>query len=262
MITLGLLGNFKLAHDNKTIMLQLMQIKLLVALFCLGGFINRDRLVTLLWDRPTPGSGETLRTHVSRIRKRVTTAGGDPDGLIVTAMRGNDRTSYGLAEGVRCDADVFLSRAREGADAYADGQYRLASDLLDGALGMWGRVTRFDQLLAEVADCSFVVQTRNRLWEARRDAMIDKAKADMALGLNRRAAASLPGLAAEFPDDGEITKLLAMALYNSDKPVQAAEVCKSAAAKARAMGLDDQPFLDLHQAILSGTLPLRGLIPA
>jgi SARP family transcriptional regulator, regulator of embCAB operon len=262
MITLGLLGNFRLTYDNKPIMLQLMQIKLLVALCCLGGFIDRDRLVTLLWDRPTAGSGETLRTHVSRIRKRVATAGGDPAGLIVTAMPGNDRTSYGLAEGVRCDADVFLARAREGADAYADGQYRLASDLLDGALGMWGRVTRYDQLLAEVADCSFVVQTRNRLWEARRDAMIDKAKAEMALGLHRRAAAGLSGLVADFPDDGEITKLLAKALYSSDKPVEAAEVCKSAAAKARAMGMDDQSFLDLHQAILNGTLPPRRLIPA
>jgi DNA-binding SARP family transcriptional activator len=167
-----------------------------------------------------------------------------------------------VAEGVHCDADLFLARAREGSDALADDQYRQAWDLLGSALGIWGRVSRYDQLLAEVADCSFVVQTRNRLWEARRDAVIDKAKADIALGFHRRAAADLPSLAAEFPDDGEITKLLAIALYSSGKPVAAAEVCKTSAAKARALGMDDQPFLVLHQAILNGTLPLRTLTAA
>jgi SARP family transcriptional regulator, regulator of embCAB operon len=262
MITLGLLGNVRLTYDNKSIPLQLMQIKLLVALCCLGRCIDRDRLITLLWDSPTAGSRDTLRSHVSRIRKQVAAAGADPDLLIVTATPGNDRTSYALAEGVQCDADLFLARARQGSDALAEEQYRVASDLLEGALGMWGRITRYDQLFAEVADCSFVVQTKNKLWGARRDAVIDKAKSDIALGLHRRAAADLPGLAAEFPDDGEITRLLAIALYSSGKHIEAAEVCKSAAAKARALGMDDQVFLDLHQAVLNGSLPLRGLIPA
>jgi DNA-binding SARP family transcriptional activator len=259
MITLGLLGNFRLTYDGKPLTLQLMQIKLLVALCCLGGFIDRDRLVALLWDRPTAGSRDTLRTHVSRIRKQVTDAGGDLDGLIVTATPGNDRTSYGLAEGIQCDADLFLACAREGSDALAVEEYRLATDLLGSALGMWGRITRCDQVLAELADCSFVMQTRNRLWEARRDAMIDKARADIALGLHRRAAADLPGLAAEFPDDGELARLLAIALHCSGKPADAAEVCKSAAAKARALGMADQLFLALHQEILNGSLSSRSV---
>jgi SARP family transcriptional regulator, regulator of embCAB operon len=262
MVSLGLLGNFRLSYDSKPITLQQMQIKLLMALCCLGGLVDRDRLVTLLWERPAGGSRDTLRSHISRVRKQVGRAGGDPDGVIVTVSRGNDRTSYGLAEGVECDVDLFLARAREAADLLADHQYRQASDLLESALGMWGRITRFDQLLAEVADCSFAVQMRSRLWEARRDAMIDKAKADITLGLPRRAAADLRALAAEWPDDGEITKLLATALYGSGKLVEAAEICKSAAAKARAIGMDDQSFLDLHQAILNGTLPVSGLVPA
>jgi DNA-binding SARP family transcriptional activator len=262
MITLRLLGNVRLTYDNKSITLQLMQIKLLVALYCLGGFIDRDRLVTLLWDCPTAGSRHTLRSHVSHIRKQVADADGNPDGLIVTVSPSNNRTSYGLAEGVQCDADLFLARAREGADAFAVEQDRLASELLESALGMWGRVDRYDQFLAEVADCSFVVQTRSKIWAARRDAVIDKAKADIALGLPRRAAADLPGLAAEWPDDGEITRLQAIALYGSGKPTEAAEICKNAAAKARASGMDDQVFLDLHQGILNGSLPFRSLIPA
>jgi DNA-binding SARP family transcriptional activator len=262
MIALGLLGNFRLTYDNRLITLQLMQVKLLMALYCLGGPIDRDRLVTLLWAHPTEGSRDTLRTHVSRIRKQLVKAGGGPEALIVTTMRGNDRSSYGLAEGVRCDADLFLAHAREGSDALADAEHRQASDLLDSALGMWGRINRYDQLLAEVADCSFVVQTRHRFWEARRDAIIDRAKADIALGQCRRAAADLHGLTTDFPDDGEISRLLAIALYSSGKSAEAAEVCKNAAANARTNGMDDKPFQELHQAILSGDLPVRSLIPA
>jgi DNA-binding SARP family transcriptional activator len=196
-----------------------------------------------------------------RIRKQIAKADGDPDGLIVTATPGSDRTSYGLAEGVQRDADVFLARAREGSDALADHQYRLASDVLADALAMWGRVSRYDHFLAEVADCSFALQLRTRLWGARRDAVVDKATADIALGLYRWAAADLPGLATEFPDDSEITRLLAIALYSGGKSVEAADVCKDAAANARALGMDDQPFLDLHRSILNRTLSVGGLMP-
>ena len=239
-----------------------MQIKLLVALCCLGGSIERDRLVALLWERPAKGTRETLRSHVSRIRKQVTAAGGYPDRVLATVSPGSGRTVYGLAEGIQCDSDVFVAQAREGADALAFGDYQRASDVLGAALGRWGRVTRYDQFLAEVADCSFAVQTRSSLWEARKDAMVDKARADIALGLHRRAAADLPGLAAEWPDDGEVAKLLATVLYSTGKPVDAAEACKNAAARARDLGIDDQPFLNLHQAILNGSLPSSGFIPA
>lgn len=262
MITLGLLGNVRLAYGNKPVPIQLMQIKLLTALYCLGGSIDRDRLVALLWERPARGSRDTLRSHVSRIRKQLAAAGADPDRVIVTVSPGSDRTIYALAEDVQCDADLFLVRAREGADALAFGEYRRASDVLADALAAWGRITRYDQFLAEIADCSFAVHTRSSLWETRKDAMVDKAKADIALGLHRRAAADLPGLATEWPDDGEIARLLATALYCGGKPAEAAEVCKSAAAKARALGMDDQLFLALHQSILNGNLSSRGLIPA
>jgi DNA-binding SARP family transcriptional activator len=181
-------GTFTLSCDSIRIPLQPMQINALLALYCSGGPVESRRLVDLLWDTPTQGSHATLRTHIRRIRMKITAIDGHADEFIVTTPIGDGQYTYQLASDVRCDAAEFSALATSGSVALARGEYQPASDQLGAALALWGSITLKSQILPEAAGRPFAVQTREKLWQARKDAGISKAAADINLGLHRRDA--------------------------------------------------------------------------
>jgi DNA-binding SARP family transcriptional activator len=180
-------GTFRLSCDSRRVPLQPMQINALLALYCSGGPV--ERLVDLLRDTPTQGSHAALRTHIRRIRMKITAIDGRADELIVTTPIGDGQYTCQLASGVRCDAAGFSALAGSGSVALARGEYQPASDQLGAALALWGSITLKSQILPEAAGRPFAVQTREKLWQARKDAGISKAAAGINLGLHRRAAA-------------------------------------------------------------------------
>jgi DNA-binding SARP family transcriptional activator len=256
MITIAFLqGRFVLRCDDKRIDLQPMQIRVLLALYCAGGRVETSQLVNLLWHIPTSGNRDTLRTHIKRIRDKVADAGGTPDEFIVTTPIGDGQYAYELAGDVRFDANEFSVLASGGYTALAVREYRQASGQLGAALALWGTVTTKDQLLPEAAAYPFALQTRDKLWQARKDAGIGKAEADTNIGLHRLAAADLARMAHHWPQDREIAEHRVIALYRCGRSEEASEVCRLAIRAAREVGIDDGSLRKLQQALLTETLP-------
>jgi SARP family transcriptional regulator, regulator of embCAB operon len=250
-------GTFLLRCDGAGVPLQPMQVKLLLALYCSGGPVESGRLVDLLWDAPTQGSNTTLRSHILRVRKKITAAGGSPDEFINTKFIGGGQCTYQLAGCVQSDAAQFSALARSGFAALARDEYHDASDQLGTALSLWGSITSAEQILPEAAKHPFAVPAREKLWRARKDAGIGKAEADISIGLHRQAAADLARMAHDWPTDREITRLRVVALYRCGRADEASEVCRLAIVAAHETGIDDAPLLKLQQALLAGALSLR-----
>ena len=262
MPQIGTLGYFWLRYDDKLISLQPMQGKIITALHCNRGTHHQDTLIDMVWEYPRRISPATFRTHISRMRRTIMRAGFDSDMLFTTTPVGGDRNAYGIGEQVQSDGDRAISLGNIGMEALVRGEPEQAMNTLRQAAELWKPVTRQDQILAGVADLTFAVPAIKQLWEARRDALTKLAAAELHLGLDSKAAADLHRLAADWPEDREIARLQATALFSCGRLEEAADVCKSAAAKARAACMDHQVFLDLHRDILNGIVPLRHLTPA
>jgi DNA-binding SARP family transcriptional activator len=269
MIRVELLDRFRLTYNERPIALQPMQAILITVLWCLGRSAEADQLAEALWEIPSQGSSDTLRArrdqvriHVSRARKAIASASGPArDEFIVTNQPGAGRTLYQLAKSIVFDADQFLDLNRDGLRVLAHGEHHRAADILTAALDLWGPVSAHDQIFAGVAGRPLVEEAIIRLRDARRDAMAGLGKAEISIGLHRKAASDLRPLARDWPDDLEIAQLLATALYRSGQPSAASKVVRQMIVTAHEAGVDDGNFLDLQKAILDGTLPRRGPIP-
>ena len=269
MIKVELLETFKLTYNDRPIALQPMQATLITVLWCLGRSADADQLADALWEIPSQGSSDNLRArrdqvriHVSRARKAIASAAGPAqDEFIVTNQPGAGRTFYQLTKTIVFDADQFLALTQDGLRALARAEHHRAADILTAALDLWGPVATHDQIFTGVAGRPFVGEAVIRLREARRDAMAGLGKAEITIGLHRKAASDLRPLARDWPDDLEIAHLLAIALYRSGQPGVASEVVRQMIVTAHDAGVDDRTFLDLQKAILDGTLPRRGTIP-
>jgi DNA-binding SARP family transcriptional activator len=259
---IGTLGYFWLRYDDKPIQLPPMQGKIITALHCNRGTHHQDALIDMVWEYPRRISPATFRTHISRIRRTIRWAGFDPDILFAAIQLAGDRNAYEIREEVQSDGDRAISLGNSGMEALVRGDVERAMNTLRQAAELWKPVTRQDQILAGVADLTFAIPAIRQLWEARRDALTKLAAAELHLGLDSKAAADLTRLAADWPEDREIARLQATALFSCGRLEEAADVCKSASAKARAACMDNRVFLDLHRDILNGTVPLRHLVSA
>lgn len=262
MAQIGTLGYFWLRYDDKPIQLPPMQGKIITALHCNRGTHHQDALIDMVWEYPRRISPATFRTHISRIRRTIRWAGFDPDMLFTATPLAGDRNAYKIREEVQSDGDRAISLGNTGMEALVRGDLERAVHTLRQAAELWKPVTKQDQILAGAADLTFAIPAIRQLWEARRDTLTKLAAAELHLGLDSKAAADLHRLAADWPEDREIARLQATALFSCGRLEEAADVCKSAAAKARAACMDNQAFLDLHRDILNGTVPLRHLILA
>jgi DNA-binding SARP family transcriptional activator len=270
MIKAALLDGFKLTCNDKPVALQPMQAALVTVLWCLGRSAETDQLADALWEVPAQRSGDArrarrdqVRVHVSRTRKAIASAAGPAqDAVIVTGQPGAGRTLYQLTRAIQFDADQFLALTHQGLRALARGAHQHAADILTAALDLWGPVTAPDQVLTAVAGRPATEQAIGRLHDARRDAITGLGRAEISTGLPGKAAGDLNRLARDWPDDLEIAYLHATALYRSGQPAAASQVARQMIITAHQAGINDQAYHHLQKAILDGTLPRRGPIPA
>ena len=270
MIKVELLDTFRLTYNDRPIALQPMQATLITVLWCLGRSAGADQLADTLWEVPAQGSTDTFRArldqvriHIWRARKAIAASRGpSAEEFIITGQPGAGRTRYQLTKTILFDTDQFLALTRDGLRALARGEHHHAADVLTAALDLWGPVSAHNQILAGVAGRPFVEDAIIRLREARRDAIAGLGKAEISTGLHRKAASDLKPPARDWPDDLEIARLLAIALFRSGQPGAASEAVRRMIVTAHETGVDDRTFLDLQKAILDCTLPSQGPLPA
>jgi hypothetical protein len=260
IIRMNVLGPFELTCGRRPVDLQLMQITVILALWCARGPVERDNLVRKIWPSPAPGAWDTLRRHLSRIRFALAASQGEY-GLLIIEPAGPVRT-FQIASSAGSDAEEFCQQADDGAKVLRDGRYEEASGLLHGALSRWGRIPETGPApLACVGDRAFAGGCIAELSAAYKVAMLDCMKADISLGRHQRATAELRKLGRWYPGEPEIAGLLAIALYRCDGVAEASQVLRVPIHAASRQGIDTRRLRELQEAVLTGTFPRRGPLP-
>ena len=203
-------------------------------------------LIDAVWDDQPPrsarGSLQALVTGVRRALARV------PGGRL-------DRCgeTYRLqVEASRVDVHRFRLLAAAGRAA-ADRRAAVAA--FDQALALWR-----GPALADVPVTAAVTAAASMLAEERLSVTQDRLTALLACGMERQAAAELPGLLAEYPLAERLAGLLIVALYRLGQRDGALRVFRGIRDRlAGELGVDPGPELQaLHHRILTGDPDLAG----
>ncbi|GLX00527.1 BTAD domain-containing putative transcriptional regulator [Microtetraspora sp. NBRC 16547] len=218
---------------------------LLAELICHAGrAVSRSILIEALWGQTPPRTAaDNLRLYVHQLRR---TLGGDR----IT------RTSAGYGLSIRpeeLDADRFETLAEQGRAALAAGDHERAAALLRRSLELWrGPAYAELNLTAGLRDHA------HRLEEVRLTALENRIEADLARGMHAALIAELSGLVAEHPLRDRPRTQLMLALARSGRQAEALATYQDARRLfAAELGLDPGAELrHLHQAILTGTLPV------
>ncbi|MDQ3765279.1 MAG: FxSxx-COOH system tetratricopeptide repeat protein, partial [Actinomycetota bacterium] len=208
--------------------------------------MSRTRLAELIWGEPVPeGAAATLRSHVMRLRRALHSAGeGEPSEIAVVSGAGG----YALRIcSERLDSVRFEALLAQGRDALAAGDPRTAGELLHSGLGLWR-----GPALPEVADRSFALAEVARLEGLRRMALLARIEADLAVGRHAELVGELQGLLATAPREETLRRHLALALYRSHRPDEAAWVCQQGLKVFSDRGLDSPRLQELQTKILCG----------
>ncbi|AVT34146.1 SARP family transcriptional regulator [Plantactinospora sp. BC1] len=188
-----------------------------------GRVVPVGRLVDDLWAAPPPGAVSAVRTFVAALRRALEPhrPPREPARLLVTEGPG-----YAL----RAAPDaVDAWRFEEAVTATPAGPPGPALDRLDRALGWWR-----GPAYAGFDDEPWARPERSRLEQLRLHAVESRAEALLALGRAAEAVPELDGHVAEHPWREEAWRLLALALYRTDRQGDALAVLR----RARALLLD------------------------
>jgi DNA-binding SARP family transcriptional activator len=249
MFELDILGPLILRSAGHLARLRPMEREVLLALYCANGSaLSPQRLESLLWDRPAEHSPVTLRRHIAGTRKA---AAGE---VVVTHRQGRGATTYSLGINEESiDAVRFQRQVTEACRQFRQGWYEESAWRLGEALTLWRGAP-----LADAAGRPFAQAQIARLESTHQTAVITKLKACISLGQHREATGELEALAANWAQDSEVWRLLVICLYRSERPMEAARVCRRAIETLRSQGLDDRLMLELQRDTLSSSLPRNG----
>ncbi|NAS20603.1 AfsR family transcriptional regulator [Herbidospora sp. NEAU-GS84] len=241
----AVLGPLRVSDDAGVLTLSAgKQCVMLAELLCRAGRpVSADVLVEALWGhRPPRTAADNLRLYAHQLRRvlgqdRLTRTG---TGWTLTVHPGE------------LDAEVFETLARRGRALLAAGDHEEASAVLARALELW-RGPVYDGL--NVTDG--LREHARRLEEERLAALENRVDADLARGLSSALVPELTALVDEQPLREHPRAQLMTALARSGRQAEALAVFHDARRVfATELGLDPGDELrDLHQAILTGTLP-------
>jgi predicted ATPase/DNA-binding SARP family transcriptional activator len=172
-----------------------------------GQAISSDRLIDELWQgRPPQGAEGTLRVYVSRLRAAL-----------------GENMLFARPPGYVLDIEIELVDAwrfqrlhREGRDALVRGAAGLAADRLGAALALW-----HGPAFGDVRDGGLVADEAHRLDELRLVALEERIDAVLSLGRYASLVAELERLVAEEPLRERFWRQLVLALYHSQRQVEA-----------------------------------------
>ncbi len=204
--------------------------------------VPSGRLIEELWGGEPPRSAaKTLQVYVSRIRHAL---GGDGAQRLETVPGG-----YRLrVEPEELDADQFEKLLRESVRLLAAGRPAAAGDGVCAALELW----RGDPL-SDLAYESFAQAEIARLEERRLAAEELRVDAELAVGRDRDAIASLRPLIGAHPYRERLRGRLMLALYRAGRQAEALAAYQDARETlVDALGIEPSAELrDLHAAILA-----------
>jgi YVTN family beta-propeller protein len=207
--------------------------------------VSVDRLIEALWGERAPaGAVQSVRVHISRLRKVLDGGGGEGNGPSRLVTK-----SGGYQLNVEDDA-LDLARFER---LYAEGQRALASDppraaeLLNEALALWR-----GPALADLAYEPFAQAEAARLDELRVAALEDRIEADLELGRHAAVASEIEPLIAEHPLRERLRRLQMLALYRCGRQAEALEAYRAARRTlVEEVGVEPGPEMrELHEAIL------------
>lgn len=236
---------------------------LLAALACEPGrTVTNDFLIDVIWDgEPPDGAARTFRSYVARLRRSFDRAGVDGATVVLT-----DSAGYRLDDSVEVDAALFEAEVSHAREQLAAGDFAAAVRLSTHALERWeGRA------FGLFADREWAVPTGVRLEELRLGATELRGRALLDADRVALAVPLLEELAAAEPYREAVARLHALALYRSDRDVDAIRVIREFRDRlADEYGLDPSEALaELELMVLNrdprldrpvGGRGLRGLI--
>jgi DNA-binding SARP family transcriptional activator len=251
MIDFQLLGPVRIkGHDGGPVATQSRQQALLAALLVdAGRLVPYSVLIDRVWGADPPQTaGDTLRSHISRIRRLLKLHCRDPAPILSSSTGG-----YRLdVDRNRIDIHRFTELAGRGRSSTVALDERIAlfrealalweSDPLSGLAGEWPSRTR-------------------QYWRQRhRDLTIDWAQAEMESGNAAAAVSSLADLAAGHPLDESVAAVLMRALYAVSRQADALSVYESTRHRLRdELGVDPGIALRaIHGTILRGDVVTGG----
>ena len=171
-----------------------------------------ERLFDEVWgDDPPASAAHSLESYVSRLRRALS-----PYGVAVERRGGGYRIDLG---GAVLDSQVFEDLVDHAAQALDAGDHPRAASIANEALSLWhGPV---------LADVTLHLESRaeaERLDELRLRAVEIRVDADLALGRHAALVGELRRLVDETPYREHLVAQLMVALYRSDRHVEALEV--------------------------------------
>ena len=180
---------------------------LAILLLHLNQVVSPELLIDELWgDRPPPTALQSLRVHISEIRK-----------VMGFAMLRTQRTGYVLeADAELVDIHQFERLVEDGMAAIEAGELAAGAALLHDALALWRGLTLADFVYEPFAQIEIV-----RLEEARLAALEARIEADLALGRHVAVVSELKTLIAEHPHREHFRSQLMLALYRAGRPSEA-----------------------------------------
>jgi DNA-binding SARP family transcriptional activator len=217
---------------------------LAMLLLARGRQVSVDGLIDGLWDGDVPKSAAgTVRTYVSRLRRRVNSIESIGDGYVLR-----------LGSAI-LDLDEFEQWLSEARGVWGRRDVARSARLLRDALGLW-RGTALAGIPGPYAD-----SRRVPLAELHLAATEEKLAADIALGDHAAAIAELRSLLAEHPFRERFTELLMLALYKSGRQAEALYLFDDVRCRlSEELGVDPGPSLQtMHRRVLQADRRLMDL---
>ena len=207
-----------------------------------GRVMTSERLIDELWgDAPPARARDSLRMHVSRLRKALAEAG-DTDRLVGRAGGYSLDLEPGSLDVDRWEA--ALGRARR---ARADGRIDDARIAIEEALGVWRGAPLEGASRHELLDAEGA-----RLEEERLAAAIEAIELDLELGRHGELLGRLEALVIAHPFKERLVELQMLALYRSGRQADALAAFHHARARfVEELGIEPgQALRGLHEDVL------------
>jgi DNA-binding SARP family transcriptional activator/tetratricopeptide (TPR) repeat protein len=246
-IALRVLGPVEIPAARARTPSQPPQQRLLLGMLALraGQPVPVAELIDAVWDDQPPRSARgSLQALVTGVRRALALV---PGGRL-------DRCGEAYRLRVEADrVDVHRFRCLAASGRAADRRAAIAA--FDQALALWR-----GPALADVPVTAAVTAAASMLAEERLSVTQDRLAALLACGMERQAAAELPGLLAEYPLAERLAGLLIVALYRLGQRDGALRVFRAIRDRlAGELGVEPGPELQaLHQRILTGDPDLAG----
>jgi DNA-binding SARP family transcriptional activator len=258
-----ILGPLEVVEDGNPVALGTLKERLVLGVLLLHAneFVSRERLIDDLWgEAPPPTARKAVNVYLSKLRKVLSVAGGDP----ITTASGGYRLNV-EPEGL--DASRMRVLIADAQELVAKGEPKSAAERFQEALALW-RGPTLAGLQLESRGRDEVAQ----LDELRLTALMDRIDCDLALGRHERALGELGVLVPEHPLRERLRAQQMLALYRAGRQADALE----AYAEARRTLVDDlgiepsEALQRIQQAILrhdpsletpKGTVAVNGLAP-